>query len=72
MKKASGKAYLILEVETGLMDGWYRSEKLVRGMDEYWDEARPGYSHVTVALDASDLPYIPDQRFLANARAAAR
>ncbi len=53
-------AYLILELDTGLMDGWYSydcSEVL-----EYWDEVRPGHRHIIVESNATQ--YFPDHMCL--------
>lgn len=64
MSKAK-KAWFILEVETGLIDGWYYGETLFERKEilRHWNEARPGYAHI-VAEVVSGSAYLPDDRCL--------
>lgn len=56
------KTFFILEVETGLFDGWYFNGA-EEGMLEYWNNKRPQYSHI-LAEAKSKVSYIPDNRTL--------
>lgn len=65
MKKNQIARYgVVLEVETGNMDGKYMHD--TEEMAEYWHRERPQYTHVAVYTNKGFS--IPDDKFLANVR----
>ena len=63
-----GKFWFILELETGLIDGWYMDlNDNPETMRKYWDETRPGFTHIA-AVAVSDGGYLPDTRSLSRAK----
>lgn len=56
--------YLVLELETGYMDGWYMGAKAAEGMTKAWDEKRPRFTHVLMARAAKDTPHFPNSLHL--------
>lgn len=59
--------WFILEVETGLIDGWYRSGNIDKeGIKEHWDRKRPGYTHI-ICRTSSKICYLQDEKCLNRA-----
>ncbi|MCB1662931.1 MAG: hypothetical protein H6995_14535 [Pseudomonadales bacterium] len=64
--------YLILEVETGLVDGIYKTRHGLDGILKRWHERRPQYAHLIVRVECFEIPKtkkywsIPDHVFLPN------
>lgn len=63
-KPQIAKYGIVLEVETGNMDGKYTQD--TEEMVEYWHGERPQYTHIGVYTNQSFS--IPDHKFLANVR----
>jgi hypothetical protein len=55
-------AYFILELETGLIDGWYSEDyeganalDIMEDMAETWDELRPSFTHIVAQTNTSKV-----------------
>lgn len=63
------KTWIVLEVETGLIDGWYfGTENIDRdALRKMWSKKRPGYTHVIADIAIGDLCRITDSMALNRA-----
>ena len=52
--------YLIFEIETGMVDGYYTSRRDARALRKYWADARPGRTHILMRVDGKPQYYLPD------------
>lgn len=57
-------SYLIIEIGTGLVDGYYMGSKGAEGMREFWDKARPKYNHLLVQVIEGGQVYLPDRMMM--------
>ena len=63
--KMTYKNAFILELETGLIDGWYRGvvQDELEEIRDRWDEKRPEYSHILAFTDDNGV-LTPKDRYL--------
>ena len=61
------QAFLVLELGTGLVDGWYMGRDDAIRMKGHWDDCRP-HQHVVVQLVAAGGDnYLPDTMMMNRA-----
>ena len=47
-------SYLVVELGTGLVDGWYRDRVDAHELKQHWDDVRFPYKHIVVAMVEPD------------------
>ena len=61
------KTYLILEIGTGLVDGYYFGRTYLDDVLDVWNERRPQYPHLIVEVVSGKRGYLPDSMMLNRA-----
>ena len=59
--KAKAEAFIVVEPETGLVDGWYMKIRDADKAVNSWNDRRPGFTHGVVGVPKVAMRYLKDE-----------